>query len=98
MASGAYTIRSGQNELERKFPPARFASHIQHPLVPDGVNGRLHKHIKLILACSAGVFFKASGRKARDHKFAAILTWEKLVGRGWGKMDVTSPFSLTPTP
>ena len=35
------------------------------------------------LACSAGVFFF----KARDRKFAAILTWEKWVGRGWGKMD-----------
>ena len=34
------------------------------------------------IACGAGVFFKA-----RDHKFAAILTWEKWVGRGWGKMD-----------
>ena len=44
--------------------------------------------IMLILACSAGVFFKE-----RDHKFAvilefaAILTWEKWVERGWGKMD-----------
>ena len=73
MASGAYTIRSGQNELERKFPPARFASHIQHPLVPDRVYGRFHKHIKLILACSAGVFFKA-----RDRKFAAILEFAAI--------------------
>ena len=74
MASGAYTIRSGQNELERKFPPARFASHIQHPLVPDRVYGRFHKHIKLILACSAGVFFKA-----RDRKFAAMDSLERIL-------------------
>ena len=40
-------------------------------------------------------------------EFAAILAWEKWVGRGRGKMEVfflplplplTSPFSLTPTP
>ena len=47
-------------------------------------------------ACSAGVFFGARDRKARDRKFAAIfaaiLTWEKWVGKGSGKMDENTVF------
>ena len=60
------------------------------------------------LACSAGVFLKArDGKIAAVLEFATILTWEKWVGRGWGKnayfslpspSPVTSSFSLIPTP
>ena len=42
---------------------------------------------KLVTASLGIISLQCRRFGARDRKFAAILVWEKWVGRGWGRME-----------